>query len=482
MLNPVSIDSQLPVAVFLGPTLALPEARRILPANYLPPVRLGDLYALLATSIETVVIIDGLFDGTTPVWQREILAVLESGRQVFGASSMGALRATELSPYGMQGFGQVFEWYRDGVIDGDDEVALLHGVEELDYVKVSEPLINIRYTLRKALEAGVLSPAHHDSVIATLKASYFGERSFTAVMSLLQEADGPVEALMDFVKEHHVDLKKQDAKDLLEALAAGSIGISDNAGAWFQRARRFGSYMHCTELRHGAAQMLDGHLVSHQTLLVRLTDNWSHYRRLELLEIEHFYLTRCLASTPAHDDAVEAEVLDTWCRTHGIDDLDAWLRTAGMEQGDWVHRVLNEQAIDSMLQQLLNQHDPITATLVDWLQRQTITSATRKTSEQETVMQAVRIVCIARWAMTLGYELPDGTIDYSASAGTLLASSGIPDVHIKDPATRQMFNCFAWLLLDGPVSFGYRFDPVSAVYRRLQMQGRIHEIRSHEFS
>ena len=78
------------------------------------------------------------------------------GIAVFGASSMGALRAAELHEFGMVGVGQIFEMFRDGVLEDDDEVALQHGPEELNYLPVSEPLVNIRATLKHAFEEGVI--------------------------------------------------------------------------------------------------------------------------------------------------------------------------------------------------------------------------------------------------------------------------------------------------------------------------------------
>src|SRR5688572_32760283 len=53
--------------------------------------------------------------------------LFRSGVRVFGAASMGALRAAELQPFGMIGVGQVFQAYRRGHLTDDDEVAVAHG-------------------------------------------------------------------------------------------------------------------------------------------------------------------------------------------------------------------------------------------------------------------------------------------------------------------------------------------------------------------
>jgi hypothetical protein len=106
--------------VFLGPTVPRAAAQSILRADYQPPARQGDFYRYLCGPRRTLVLIDGFFHAQPSVWQREVLAALAEGFRVLGASSMGALRAAELHRFGMIGHGTIFEWYRDGTIDGDD--------------------------------------------------------------------------------------------------------------------------------------------------------------------------------------------------------------------------------------------------------------------------------------------------------------------------------------------------------------------------
>jgi hypothetical protein len=100
--------------VFLGPSLSVAEARGILDAHYLPPVTMGDVTRLVARRPSAIGIIDGLFERVPAVWHKEILFALSQGIPVYGASSMGALRAAELEAFGMIGIGQIFAAYRDG--------------------------------------------------------------------------------------------------------------------------------------------------------------------------------------------------------------------------------------------------------------------------------------------------------------------------------------------------------------------------------
>lgn len=142
------------IFVFLGPTLPVAEARRILDATYLPPVSMGDVYALMKRQPKVIAIIDGLFQRVPAVWHKEILFALSRGVRVFGSSSMGALRAAELHTFGMEGAGQVFEAYRDGLYEDDDEVAVIHSPEEFGYRQLSEAMVNLRAGLRRAEPAG----------------------------------------------------------------------------------------------------------------------------------------------------------------------------------------------------------------------------------------------------------------------------------------------------------------------------------------
>jgi hypothetical protein len=149
--------------IFAGPSLP-PAFRPDDPAlEWRPPVKQGEVYEAAALSYPAIIgIIDGYFEVTPTVWHKEILWAMAQGIHVYGAASIGALRAAELHTFGMKGVGRIFEAYRDGILTDDDEVAVLHGPEELGYPVVTEAMVNIRATLDKAVEKGVL-----DSRMAT---------------------------------------------------------------------------------------------------------------------------------------------------------------------------------------------------------------------------------------------------------------------------------------------------------------------------
>ena len=139
---------------------------------------------------DAIGIVDGYFAHVPSVWHKEILHALSAGIPVYGAASMGALRAAELAQFGMVGVGRIFEAYRDGVLEpfaepfeDDDEVAVLHGPPELGYRALSEALVNIRRTLARATEHGVIAAATRDRLIREGKGLLYQERSYEAILT-----------------------------------------------------------------------------------------------------------------------------------------------------------------------------------------------------------------------------------------------------------------------------------------------------------
>ena len=212
-----------PDLVFLGPSLHASEAAELYPdAILLPPAGMGDiLSAVRRYRPHAIALIDGTFMQSMAPFHKEILDALAQGIWVIGASSMGALRAAECSPYGMIGIGHVAELYRDGLED-DDEVALLHLDAEGDFRPVSEAMVNIRATLDAAVGYGVLAPEEAAVLAAAQKARYFPERHLMASIQDAQTILGfgheRSEALRSFLRDHPVNVKAADARLAIQAL------------------------------------------------------------------------------------------------------------------------------------------------------------------------------------------------------------------------------------------------------------------------
>jgi hypothetical protein len=144
-LNGNSADK---ILAYLGPSLPLATARAILPeAIYKPPAKQGDIVSdLVNLEPNRIILIDGEFRGNLSPWHKEFVYALQypGVKGVYGAASMGALRAAELDYLGMIGIGQIYEWYRDGVTEDDAEVALNYALHNGTYRLLSVPLVDIR--------------------------------------------------------------------------------------------------------------------------------------------------------------------------------------------------------------------------------------------------------------------------------------------------------------------------------------------------
>src|SRR5690348_7830328 len=106
--------------VFVGPTLSRHPVLASKAFAWRPPATEGDVYRAAMKRPEAIALIDGQFENVPSVWHKEILWALSQGIAVFGAASMGALRAAELDRFGMIGVGAVYEAFRDGRLGDDD--------------------------------------------------------------------------------------------------------------------------------------------------------------------------------------------------------------------------------------------------------------------------------------------------------------------------------------------------------------------------
>src|SRR5690349_10090495 len=168
------------VHVYCGSTITAGEVTEIIPqAEAHPPVRHGDLLQLNVSAGDIVIIIDGLFYHIAPVRHKEILILLAQGVTVIGAASMGALRAAELHPYGMAGVGSIFDAYRAGVIEADDEVAVAR--DPGTYRPLSEALVDIRAIANQAYRDGALNSSEAAELVAAARAIPFTRRTWAAL-------------------------------------------------------------------------------------------------------------------------------------------------------------------------------------------------------------------------------------------------------------------------------------------------------------
>ena len=329
------------VAVFLGPSLPRPEAETILAADYRPPVRQGDIYRLVKQGKpQAIAVIDGYFQEVPSVWHKEILWALDQGIPVYGAASMGALRAAELQPHGMVGVGKIYEAYRLGtydpysseVFEDDDEVAVIHGPAELSYPALSDAMVDLRETWAAAARAGIIDEALRDALSAAFKRRFYRARSFDALPEVLAElaVAAPVaDALLNWLPDGRISQKRADARALLEALASAAPALPPEREPFvFERTSLWAQFVEQSQDPSAAITAAE------RLVLEELRLDPASYRAMRNLAALWQRLDAGEALAPV-DDHARRQALDRLRRRHGLlsrEALEAWAEDGDLDR------------------------------------------------------------------------------------------------------------------------------------------------------
>lgn len=178
--------------------------------TYLPPASRGDIENAVE-QFDALLLIDGVFHHDLAPSPKEVYAACRQIR-MFGAASMGALRAAECWPFGMTPLGIIARWYISEVIDGDDEVAVLVHPERQHALTV--PSVNVRYVARLAQRRGILDGDEAHRLVLEGRGVFYMDRSWEDVV-----ACAPAHA-RDSVRHltgTRGDLKRLDARFALKS-------------------------------------------------------------------------------------------------------------------------------------------------------------------------------------------------------------------------------------------------------------------------
>jgi hypothetical protein len=313
------------IVVTAGPTIGIEDIHAVIPhAEVVPPISFGDALRYGLRPGDTLLIVDGLFFQSASVRHKELLTLMDDGVRVAGSSSMGALRAAELHPFGMDGYGWVFEGYRDGVIEADDEVGMVHGDPEDGYPVFVDALVNIRQTLAQAVKFGVLTSATADRLIEVARRTPFTQRTWNR---LLESVGVPESAtLARQLKAMRFDVKHADAVLALREVIRGprSVAVRPGPGptVWSERWRQRWAPPTPVELTPGGSEVMHITDVDVLSLLsVCATDRWAYRPALEQVAAWYWTLTHPGDGASVRDRAARAAA------DSGVDDYERALET-----------------------------------------------------------------------------------------------------------------------------------------------------------
>jgi hypothetical protein len=213
--------------IFLGPTMDVAKAQRILEADYRPPAKKGDFLGLATVSEGNhfVGLIDGVFLHDYPPSPIEVYQLLlKKNFTLAGSSSLGALRAVELEKFGMRGIGKVFELYKKGIVFADDEVAVTYAPG--DYKLQSEAMVDVRFNIFLARKRGIIGEFCRSLLTKQAKALYFPYRTYETIINICLKKFPSVHKELDnfqkYVNANRTSIKERDAIRLLKFIKAQS--------------------------------------------------------------------------------------------------------------------------------------------------------------------------------------------------------------------------------------------------------------------
>jgi hypothetical protein len=329
----------LNVVVFLGPSLDRDAARRELDATFLPPASQGDVYLAARARPWGIGIVDGYFSRVPAVWHKEILWALSRGVHVFGAASMGALRAAELATFGMRGAGRIFDDYAAGRLEDDDEVAILHADAAAGYRALSDALVNIRATLTAAVDQHVIDPELHDVLLGLAKSTFYQDRSYARLLRDARARGVATDALQRFerwLSGGAVDQKRQDALAMLRDMRAALTSHPDafapsfrfqHTDAWEQVRRQ----IHLKPLPDASTTAS----VQGDAVIAELRLRGDEFLAAQEAAFQRV-LSRELSATSGErvDPALVSDALNDFCLRHGLHDMgsvEPWLAAQGLD-------------------------------------------------------------------------------------------------------------------------------------------------------
>lgn len=219
--------------VFAGPSIHGLPADFTRGLDVRPPAARGDILRAAGEGRTVIGLIDGYFNSTPSVWHKEILFALQAGCSLYGAASMGALRAAECSPFGMVGIGAIFEDYQAGRRLSDADVAVTHAPSELGFCPLTLALVDAEATLAAALHRKFISESTHGKLLRSATDLHFTRRTWSQVVGNAGLCGNDHTQFVEHLPEFEQSVKRQDAELLLRTLKENiEPEIYDGQNSW----------------------------------------------------------------------------------------------------------------------------------------------------------------------------------------------------------------------------------------------------------
>jgi hypothetical protein len=424
------------ICVFTGPTLSPEEARVELDAVYLPPAAQGDVYRASLDEPWAIAVIDGYFERVPSVWHKEILWAMTQGIHVYGSASMGALRAAELAAFGMHGVGVIFEGFKSGELEDDDEVAVAHAPEADGYRAASEAMVNIRSTITSATMGGVIQRETADSLLRIAKGLFYPDRCYPVLLARGIEQRLPsndIDALRGWLPRGRINQKRLDALAMLRAIKEHLAGDRapkrvlyhfEHTDAWEETRRSVGRRAPV------AIESPEERDTSVESILdeLRIAGDFDEGRRGAMTRalaieaakqqgraVEGGMLREAVEGFRRDHGLFQSEAFQRWLEEHRIDDIERFFKDEA--QVRWIEAVFEPDALRLLPDHLRStgQYGALAARAVD---KQRVL-ATQGLTTADLAELGITEEELFRWYFEeyLGTPIPPDLASYACEAG-----------------------------------------------------------------
>ena len=203
---------------YSGLTISAAELCVHLPdAEMAAPIARGELLADITGRCNVVIIIDGKFNQSLAVSPSEILDALRAGIRVYGSSSMGAMRACELEPYGMIGHGAIFELIKLQPAFHDDLLGQVFPAGRPEHAQ--HAFIDLYFNCETLRRQGKLSAEDCRTVTKLYAGLHYSERNPFALLQICSSVFAKRKGVLQQIERAANRMGSQKKRDALGLLA-----------------------------------------------------------------------------------------------------------------------------------------------------------------------------------------------------------------------------------------------------------------------
>jgi hypothetical protein len=209
----------LKIKIYSGLSVQAPMVHKYLPsAIFSRPIKRDDILKDIQNGVQVIGIIDGEFLQNLSVSPTEIRDAMRCGLSVYGSSSMGAMRAAELSPFGMIGVGRIFEQIVSAPYFRDDKLGQIF----YDDIKmISTPFMDLQIGMEDLVKRRLIGAPIAMEILKIYQRLHFADRSFSALKAEIRKSIKNQNKLLQAVEtmqKNNISQKKLDAICLLKKI------------------------------------------------------------------------------------------------------------------------------------------------------------------------------------------------------------------------------------------------------------------------